>query len=156
MRTKKGFTLAEMVAVIAILMFLAVISTPFIKRYINDSYNGKAKIYMRELHEARLNFEKDYPGTTVSSGSGSAFTTCDLDAIYGQTGLVVDASILEACNYLTVPTDIEGRYTFTLGGSCVATGCGNPVATMVGKAAAGGDYNGKCTCLDAFGEIHQQ
>ena len=50
MKNKTGFTLAEMVAVIAIMAFLALISVPYIKGYIDDSYNSKAIVHMREIY----------------------------------------------------------------------------------------------------------
>ena len=100
-----------------------------------------------------MNFEKDYPGTTVGTG-GSTFTSCDINSIYGQDGLIVDMSILEACNYLTVPTDIAGRYNFFIGSGCDA--CDTSLVYMEGTAAAGAAYNGKCSCIDSYGETQDQ
>ena len=157
MKNKKGFTLAEMVAVIAILMLLAVLSTPFVKGYIDDAYNGKAQIYMRELNEARINFEKDYPGTTVSGEIGDevelASTTCNIDNIYGHNNLQVGVSTLIACKYLRQPTDVMGRYKFGVGSSANCTACTGPmVVSMVGGANAG-NYKDICACMDSLGRV---
>ena len=158
MKNFKGFTLAEMVAVIAILMFLAALSTPFVRGYIDDAYNGKALNRMRELYEASLNFEKDYPGTTVSD-SGAAVNGCDIEAIYGATDLVVQPSVLESCHYMKpLSTDLSNRYTFTLGTSaaCGAVAeCSGAGVSMTGGAKAG-IYNGKCACVTTLGRVCKQ
>ena len=154
----KGFTLAEMVAVIAILMFLAALSVPFVRGYIDDAYNGKALNHMRELYEASRNFEKDYPGTTVSD-DGSDVIGCDIDAIYGASDLIVKPSVLENCHYIK-PTsaDLTNRYTFTLGSgaacSAVADCSGSGVAMTGGEKA--GIYNGKCACVTSLGRVCKQ
>ena len=153
MNTKNGFTLAEMVAVIAILTILATLSVPFVRGYIDDAHNSKALNYMRELNEARMNFEKDYPGVTISEGG--ADTGCVVSSFYGATGLQVNPSVLVSCKYIKTRDDVENRYDFTLGSpdctACASHGV-TPVISMVGKADAG-SYNGKCACMDAFGRV---
>ena len=154
MENNNGFTLAEMVAVIAILMLLAVLSTPFIKGYIDDAYNGKALIYMRELNEARMNFERDYPGTKI--GGGNIFlTNCNIEDIYGQTSMQLEPSILVACKYVRDATDVTGRYSFQLGSSADCTACSDPVISMIGGDNAG-IYKNKCACIDSFGKVCKQ
>ena len=158
MKNNEGFTLAEMIAVIAILMFLAVLSTPFIKGYIDDAYNGKALIYMRELNEARLNFERDYPGTTVSgtiSGVEISLSDCDINNIYGQSNLQIGLSMLIACKYLRVPSDVTGRYSFAAGSSAGCAVCSKPVVSMLGGDTAG-IYKNKCACMDSLGRVYKQ
>ena len=155
MRKIKGFTLAEMVAVIAILMFLAALSTPFVMGYIDDAYNGKALIYLRELYEASLNFEKDYPGTTISD-VGSDISSCDVDAIYNAGSL--KPSILEVCNYLRpLPGDLEPRYTFRIGKDveCDISECKEARASMFGEQKAG-IYKNKCACVNSLGQVCKQ
>lgn len=159
MKTKKGFTLAEMVAVIAILMVLAVLSLPYVRGYIDDSYNGKAIIHMRELNEARLNFERDYPGTTVVEEGREIEpdedgNPCPIDSIYTGS-LSIDSSVLGSCHYLSVPTALTDRYNFHIGGSCNIAGCESPAVTMEGTANAG-KYNRKCACIDSLGRVHKQ
>lgn len=154
MNAKKGFTLAEMVAVIAIIMLMAVLSTPFIKGYIDDAYNGKALIFMRQFHEARLNFEKDYPGTTISD-AGEQVTSCNIEGIYGRTGLVVHPSILYACKYLKEPEDLVGRYNFQIGSTVDCSMCSDPVVSMRGEEGAG-IYKNKCACIDSLGRVYKE
>ena len=153
MIAKKGFTLAEMVAVIAILMLLAVLSTPFIKGYIDDAYNGKAQIYMKELNEARINFEKDYPGTTVTGtvSAGAEIPSCNIESIYGQNNLQVGIPMLIACKYLRVPTDVMGRYSFGVGCVSNCNSCSNAEVSMLGGTNAG-NYNRRCAWINSFGQ----
>ena len=154
MKMSKGFTLAEMVAVIAILMLLAVLSTPFVKGYIDDAYYGKEQIYMRELNEARMNFERDYPGVTI--GGGNIFLNdCNIEDIYGQTSLQLEPSILVACRYLRNDEDILSRYSFQAGVDANCEVCNNPVVSLIGGENAG-IYEGKCACIDALGRLCKQ
>lgn len=154
MKISKGFTLAEMVAVIAILMLLAILSTPFVKGYIDDAYYGKAQIYMRELNEARMNFERDYPGITI--GGGNIFlTNCNIEQIYGQTSLQLEPSILVACRYLREDEDVLARYSFQVGADANCNACSSPVVSLLGGNNAG-IYNGKCACIDNLGRLCKQ
>ena len=162
MNNNNGFTLAEMVAVIAILMLLAALSTPFVKGYINDAYNGKAQTYMRQLHEARLNFERDYPGTTISS-NGQVLNGCDIDSIYGSDNLTLNEVILIKCNYLKSSSSLNSNYTFVMGplsqgdGGCSTELCENAdiKVTMRGGEKAG-IYQGKCACMNSLGEVFKE
>ncbi len=156
----KGFTLAEMVAVIAIISFLALLSVPFVKGYIDDSYNTKAILHMKEINEARMNFEKDYPGTTISDNGGVFISNCNVSTIYNSTNtLTLNKYSLVTCRYLR-STDLETRYTFTVGkdaASCAACTDAEtkPVISMVGKRNAG-LYSGLCACIDSYGRIYKQ
>ena len=157
MKTKKGFTLAEMVAVIAIMMFLALLSTPYVKGYIDDSYNGKAIAHMRQINEARKNFEKDYPGTKI--GGGETLTSCDLERIYNSTGLVLEIPVLVACNYLQEEADLEGRYSFQAGDKAECVACDKAgvkaVVSMDGLDGAG-IYKDKCACMDSLNRVYKE
>lgn len=155
---EKGFTLAEMVAVIAILMVLALISAPFIRGYIDDSYNMKAQAFMRQINEARMNFEKDYPGVTVTGTFPSEYEKqdCDIDAIYGDDGTSqVSPEWLLNCNYLKFSSDLSGRYQFKLGSSADACDAvtGDIVISMKGLS---GNYEGKCAGINTNGELGKQ
>ncbi len=150
---KKGFTLAEMIAAIAILTILAALSVPFVRGYIDDSYNSKALIYMRELNDARMNFEKDYPGVTVTENGTN--TGCVVSRFYGATGLQVIRETLFSCKYITRNNDVESRYTFILGEPtckrCEEAGV-RPVISMLGNANAG-SYQDRCACMDVLGRV---
>ena len=153
MKNKLGFTLPEMVAVIAILMFLALLSLPFVRTYIDDAYNGKAKIYMNQLREAHLNFEKDFPGTSISGEVDfDSIPECDIDNIYGENG-VWAPNILVACKYIRGADDVLRRYKFTIGTNADCNGASEAVVTMIGLAKSG-IYLNKCYWIDAFGKIH--
>lgn len=153
MSNKKAFTLAEMLAVIAILTILATLSAPFVRGYIDDAHNAKALNYMRELNEARMNFEKDYPGVTVTEAS--TYFKCEISDFYGASNLQVGLGTLVNCKYIRENEDVQSRYSFALGNpSCVA--CTNngvvPVISMEGNDNAG-SYSGRCACMDALGRV---
>ena len=154
----KGFTLAEMVAVIAILMVLSLLSVPFVRGYIDDSYNGKAQIFLKQLNEACLNFERDYPGTVVSgtvSYTASA-GECDLNNIYGNPDAAVSPDILFKCKYLIVPTDLEGRYTFKAGSSASCSSCSSGIKVSLVGGDNAGVYKNKCACINLLGELKKE
>ncbi len=161
MNKNKGFTLAEMVAVIAIISFLALLSVPFVKGYVDDAYNTKAILHMKEINEARMNFEKDYPGTTISDNGGVFISgDCNVSTIYNSTKtLIFNKYSLVTCGYLR-STDLETRYTFTVGkdaASCEACEKAKVTAviSMLGNKHAG-LYEGLCACIDSYGRIYRQ
>lgn len=154
----KGFTLAEMVAVIAVLMVLSLLSVPFVRGYIDDSYNGKALIFLRQLNEACLNFERDYPGTSVSGAVDFEVSgdDCDLRNIYGNTDLVVTPDILFKCKYLQVPTDLKGRYTFKAGSVATCSSCATGIRVSLLGGENAGAYKNKCACMDNIGDLKKE
>ena len=154
-----GFTLAEMVAVITILMVLALLSVPFVRGYIDDSYNAKAQTFLRQFNEACLNFERDYPGVKVSGDMSytAPVGDCDLNNIYGRTEYVVAPEILFQCHYLQIPTELEGRYTFKTGTSASCSSCETDIrVSLLGGDNAGGAYKNKCACINSIGELKKQ
>ena len=156
--SNNGFSLAEMVAVIAIVMVLSLLSTPYVKGYIDDSYNGKAQIFLRQLNEARLNIERDYPGTTVSGNfSYDATGNCNIGDIYQGSDLTLSPDMLVKCKYVKVPTDLNGRYIFAVGGtpSCASCSSGTQRVYLKGDDKAGA-YKNKCACIDNIGVLHKE
>jgi len=159
MINRNGFTLAEMVAVIAILMLLALVSTPFVKSYIDDSYYGKAKIFLRQLNEARMNFEKDYPGLIIAGTLeelGEGASTCQIENLYGASQ-EVSPSELVRCHYVKYPTDLNGRYTFSVKKNSFTSHCtsapGSAVVAMEG-ADTSSKYYQECTTIDNVGRVY--
>ncbi len=161
----KGFTLAEMVAVVAVLMILALVSTPFVRSYIDDAYFGKAQVFLRQLNEARMNFEKDYPGFTVFTAEEKEgrlqplaegdTTPCDIFGIYQTSGTnVLSSAELLRCHYIKFPNELNGRYNFYI--DKLLDKCsdydGTGVVGMLGTSQAG-KYDGKCVYIDNLGNI---
>ncbi len=156
----KGFTLAEMVAVVAVLMILALVSTPFVRSYIDDAYFGKAQVFLRQLNEARMNFEKDYPGFTVSGQfqplTEGDTTPCDIFDRYQNNGNKNELTPAELliCHYIKFPNELNGRYKFYIkklenkcsdyNGSGVVAGEGTDQA---------GKYENKCVYINGVGDI---
>lgn len=156
--TDRGFTLAEMVAVIAILMVLALISTPFVKGYIDDSYYGKAQIFLRQLNEARMNFEKDYPGFIISGtleDLGDGNNPCDIFALYQESNSqVLEPNNLVRCNYVKFPTDLSGRYTFSVRDFTSNCEEGSGLIVAMEGADKSSKYYQKCVTMDNLGQVN--
>ena len=148
-RSKKGFTLAELLVVMVILALLAAVSTPFVVNYIRDARNGHAKSALIQIAEAYKTFKADYPNATISGSlTQESRGTCSESSInYNGTNT---ANVLVTCRYLRPMKWSNLKYSFTIGGSCAA--CSTNVASMTG--ADGGDYGASyCACVDDTGRI---
>ena len=90
-RREAGFTLIEVVVVVAVIAILAAVLTPFITKYIDDSRIAKARNEVQVIGGALTNFYKDtgvwpsrnatgatvaylYTGTTVPTAAGNVFS----------------------------------------------------------------------------------
>lgn len=161
LNNKKGFSLAELVAVMAILMILAAASTPFVRGYIQDAQYGKAKAILREIYEAKKNFEKDYEGTVIT-GSVPVGDTRDKEAcatkinkFYNGENVSFEPQDLINCSYLktlgSISVDSGARYSFSI----VTDICNSAaVVSMRGNTSAG-DYSGKCAYIDKKGILYE-
>lgn len=150
---KKGFTLPELLVVMAILALLAAVSTPFIKGYIRDAENGRAKSALVQIAEGAKNFRTDYPNATVSGAVTSETRgTCGDNTIdYDGAN---EANVLVSCKYIRPIKWSRMKYSFNVGaGSCAADGCANSIAYMTGTDSAGEYTSSYCACVDEFGNI---
>lgn len=147
---KNGFTLAELLVVMVILALLAAVSTPFIKGYIRDAENGRAKSALIQIAEAYKNFKTDYPNATVSGEvTAESRGECGDNAINYKGSNTSD--VLINCKYLKPIKWSKMKYTFNVGGSCSA--CTTSHASMTGTDT-GGDYASPyCACVDEYGNI---
>ncbi|HXH25969.1 MAG TPA: prepilin-type N-terminal cleavage/methylation domain-containing protein [Vicinamibacterales bacterium] len=76
-----GFTLIELTVVLAVIVTLALILTPSITNFINDSRVARARADIQTLNAAIAQFYKDngfYPQWATSSGGGPGTTKLDL------------------------------------------------------------------------------
>ena len=146
---EKGFTLPELLVVMVILALLAAVSTPFIKGYIRDSQNGKAKAALIQIAEAYKTFRTDYPNATIS-GEINQEGRSDCDINYKGDN---EANMLVACRYLRPIKWSRMKYTFYVGGECSACQSGTIHASMKGTDTAGDYDSGYCACVDEYGNI---
>lgn len=150
----KGFTLPELLVVMVILALMAAVSTPFIKGYIRDAQNGKAKAALIQIAEAYKTFRTDYPNATVS---GTVTKESRTAADCGENTIRYsgnnEANVLVSCKYLRPIKWSRMKYTFSVGGSCSACSGSTIHASMLGTDSAGDYDSSYCACVDEYGNI---
>ncbi|MDR1124138.1 MAG: type II secretion system GspH family protein [Elusimicrobiota bacterium] len=115
----KGFSLAELLAVMAIMAILAAVSTFFVRDYMKDAANEKAKVAMQVAAQAYKNFKADYPQALLSGKiNGTASIACSrVVRTPGTNNTANTAGVLIGCNYLR-GVNFEGqKYNFFVGQS---------------------------------------
>lgn len=147
---RRGFSLPELLAVMSIMAILAAASSPFIRRYIRDAGNDKAKTIMHMIAQAHKNFRSEYPMATLDKSKtiSGAPTSCP---VIDRKGAGQDVGILVGCNYLHRVTWEAYKYDFYIG-SCCANAPADAIACMKGKGAA--PYDGSyCAWISKWGEV---
>jgi len=148
----KGFTLPELLVVMVIISILAATSTPFVKAYIRDARNGRAKAALVQFGEAYKTFKTDYPSAALSSGALTAETRSNCPS-YAEIKSASTPEILINCKYLAPLKWNSMKYNFNLGsGASCPHAYGTVIAYMQG--ADGGDYcSDYYACYDEYGKI---
>jgi prepilin-type N-terminal cleavage/methylation domain-containing protein len=90
MRSFRGFTLMELTVVLAVIVTLALILTPSISTFINDSRTARTRADAQTIVSAIVQFEKDngfFPQwkVAVAGGPGTAANKLDLLISPGKT-----------------------------------------------------------------------
>ena len=136
---KKGFSLAELLAVMAIMAVLAAVSTFYVRDYMKDAANDKAKVAMQVAGQAYKNFKADYPRATLSGKiNGTAGAAC---SGVNRTGNNT-AGALIGCNYLRGVNFDGHKYNFYAGPAQCAGAPGDSLSCIAG---VGGDTKyGSC------------
>jgi len=150
LRCKKGFSLPELLAVMAIMAVLAATSSPFIRGYLRDAGNNKAKAVLQDIADGYKTFIIDYPNRTFSSGSfnSSSAAACNVQ----DTGNV--PGILKACHYINNYNWSSYKYDFYLGSVCCSDAPSGAIACMRGNAPTGDYTSTYCAWVDKYGSMN--
>jgi len=124
----KGFTLVELMVVVAIIGILSAIAIPNFKTYQARAKTSEAKIQLASIYQAELALQSDY----------DSFATCLLDAGYTPP---------KAGNYYAIgfpgANATANQIVRDNGGTCADTGFGFPAAKKVaGLSMAETDLSG--------------
>jgi Tfp pilus assembly protein PilE len=122
---KKGFSIMELAAIMAIMAILAAASASYIRKYMKEAANGRAKAGLRILAEAYKDCKLDNPGKNIS----------------------IDST--EFSKYK--PKNLSGDYDFLVGKDCK---CGHldDLACMKGKGGAPFDTH-YCAWINKYGDL---
>jgi prepilin-type N-terminal cleavage/methylation domain-containing protein len=90
MRRKTGFTLIEVIVVVAVLAIVAAVLAPFIAKYVDEWKIAKARKETRAIGEALTNFNRDvgqWPNRNPATGAAVAvlYTGTVSDMTYAKT-----------------------------------------------------------------------
>ncbi len=165
MKNNKGFSLIEILTVVIILGILAALSTPFLRGYVRDARNDRAKSVLFLIAQGVKNFRNDFSYLTVSSAGplarqnlGTDVTTDSCEsALNGITNNSVGYDFLIKCSYLPNLNYTNYRYNFYIGGGTNATCTGmtsSALAYMIGNDD--GDYcSNYCVYIDQNNHLHE-
>jgi prepilin-type N-terminal cleavage/methylation domain-containing protein len=81
MRNKKGFTLIELMIVVAIIAILAMIAVPMYQNYMQRARNSAAQSLLRQLATAEVSYSVDNGGAYVAATGVGALTGANVTSL---------------------------------------------------------------------------
>ena len=113
MQNKKGFTLIELMIVVAIIAILAMVAVPMYQRYIERSRAAAAQSFLHQMATALTSYNTDnagYPGDDGTTDVDATATTVDNIEALMQYGFRPDPNV--ASEYLHSPGTAAGFVIF--------------------------------------------
>ncbi len=145
-RRDDGFTLIEVVVVVAVIAILAAVLTPYIIKYIDDSRIAKARNEVQVIGGALTNFYKDlgvWPSKDASGGT--------IVFLYTGTATPTEAAIFTTTPAVSPRVSNWGTSCAPLDNSLLTNGSGNTYVAN-GDMQWRGPYVGGALPVDPWGK----
>ncbi len=148
-RNEKGFTLIEVVVVVAVIAILAAVLTPYITKYIDDSKIAKARNESQVVGGSLTNFYKDV-GNWPNRNPTGVLTTPGL--LYTGTVTPATAGLFTAAPVVNPPVVAAWAGTVnTLDNSLLVNGTTGSAYPTSGDMQWKGPYVGSALPADPWG-----
>ncbi len=145
-RNEAGFTLIEVVVVVAVIAILAAVLTPYITKYIDDSKIAKARNEVQVVGGAMTNFYKDTGVWPSKTATGAAAVV-----LYTGTTTPAAAAIFTAVPPVVPPAVNWAGVVAPLDNSLLTNGTGNAYPAN-GDLQWKGPYAGSALPTDPWGK----
>ncbi|MBE0569300.1 MAG: type II secretion system protein GspG [Deltaproteobacteria bacterium] len=145
-RKEAGFTLIEVVVVVAVIAILAAVLTPYITKYIDDSKIAKARNEVQVIGGAMTNFYKDTGMWPSRSATGGAVAT-----LYTGTVTPAAAAVFTATPPVVPPVATWAGTAAPIDNSLLTNGTGNAYPAN-GDMQWRGPYAGGALPPDPWGK----